>query len=196
MKVFMLRYPALLLSFVSFFLVSCASFSGDEARQIKFNDAVVVTNMDGKETSYKVGDTMQFPNAPVKVESQGNVSMLLIPTSTGPGTVEVKLKKIDSWGGYDFDREVNTRLNKVIEKFVSAQRALASRQGREALRIVEDLQSTNPGLTYLDFLKASAYVLNGENDRARVALESALAAFPENAAGKSLLNSLNGRVGK
>jgi hypothetical protein len=172
-------------------ITGCATM-GNDTRTLRFRDAVTVTGADGRETAYKAGESIPMPSDPVQIESPGQVSMLVVPLAPRAGVSEIKMRKTEGWAGTEFNREVNLRLNRTVERVVEAQRALANRQGREALRIVEDLQNSYPELTYLDFLKASAYVLLGDREKARAAVESGLAAFPDNAAGRRLAASLSG----
>ncbi|MEO6459411.1 MAG: hypothetical protein ABIO95_03080, partial [Bdellovibrionota bacterium] len=79
------------------------------------------------------------------------------------------MRRLETWSGSEMGRELNQRLNKVTGRVVEIQRALAKRSGRDALRMIEELESSYPELTYLNFLKASSYVLNGERDKARAA---------------------------
>jgi hypothetical protein len=129
---------------------------------------------------------------PLFVESPGNIGVLVVPAQASSGAIDVRLRRSDAWRGADFTREVNQRLNTVLDRIFAIQKSLGSRQGQEALRQIEALQAQYPELSYLDFLKASAFVLTGDRDRARAAVETALASFPDNASGRALLRSLGG----
>ena len=174
-------------------LSACASTNPfGESRRLKFKNDVTVTSADGKESQHKSGDEIPFSNTPVFVESPGNVGLLVVPAQASSGSIDVRLRRADSWRGSDFNREVNQRLNNVLDRIFAIQKSLGARQGQEALRQIESLQAQYPELSYLDFLKASAFVLTGERERARSAVESALASFPDNASGRALLRSLGG----
>lgn len=183
-------YKILCLALIA--LSACSSTGGYLNKSARFAEPVTLVTLDGQETSVKANEDTKIPNKPVKIESPGYVSLLLIPTSNDSGTMEVKMRRLEGWSGSEVGRQVNQKLNLVLEKVVEAQRALAGKKGREALSIIEALQQENSELTYLDFLKASAYVLIGDRNAASRTLESALAAFPDNPSGKALQRSLNG----
>ncbi len=172
-------------------LGGCASM-GNDTRTLRFKDAVTLTASDGRETAYKAEESVPMPQDPVQIEAPGKVSLLVVPLGTGSGVSEIKMRRVDTWAGPELNRAVNQQLNKVLERVVEAQRALSRRSGGEALRILQELETSNPGLSYLNFLKASAYVLQGERDQARRAVEQGLAAFPDNPSGLALLKSLGG----
>jgi hypothetical protein len=178
-----------LATFSLFFATACASL-GSDTRSLKFKDAVTVTTAEGRETDYKAGESISVPSEPVQVEAPGQVSVLIVPAGLGSGVTEIKMRRLETWSGPELGREINQRLNKVTGRVVEIQRALAQRSGREALRLIEELQANYPELSYLNFLKASAFVLMGERARARTAVEAGLVDFPEDVSGKALLRSL------
>jgi|GEM_PF-4856325 len=173
-------------------LGACASSGLSDSRTLRFQNPVTLSGSDGRETSYKAGESVPMPREPVRIEAPGQVSLLVVPLEGGSGVSEIKMRRLDSWGGPELKRAVNIQLNKVLERVVEAQRALSRRSGREALEILQDLESSHPELTYLNFLKASAYVLQGERESARRAVEAGLVAFPDNPSGLALLKSLSG----
>lgn len=180
----------LTLALLGLSLASCAS-QMNVTRTVRFKDDVTMITMDGKETSINAGDSMPLPTEPFQISGYGQTGVLVVPLNSSGGSTDIKLNKVQNSKDPEFNRELNTRLNQVIEKVVTAQRALSNRQANEALQIIAGLQNTYVGLTYLDFLKASTYVLLGEREKARQAIETALAAFPDNVAGKQLLESLS-----
>ncbi len=173
------------------FIGGCAVSMTPESRTLRSKQALTLTTLDGRESSYKAGENIPLPKEPSLIEAPGMVGLLVLPATSGSGVSEVNLRRMETWMGPDLNREVNERLNKVMERVFDAQRAISNRQGGEALRIVEELQNSYPELSYLDFLKASAYVLTGKRERARAAVTSGLSAFPANTAGQALQNSLN-----
>ncbi len=173
------------------FLGACST-GGFMKRTVRFTEPITMTTLDGRESTIKPNEDSRIPNAPVKIESPGNVSLLLVPVADSAGTMEIRMRRLEGWPGPELGRMVNQKLNTVMEKVVEAQKALAQKRGREALSIIEALQKDSSELTYLNFLKASAYVLIGDRNSAVIALESALAAFPDNDSGRALLRSLKG----
>lgn len=179
------------LALVLFLATGCASLGLSE-KKMKFAEAVTLVNLDGRETSIPAGQTTEIPSEPVKIEAPGMVSLLVVPLDSNTSNVDIKMRKLEGWSGPDMGRQVNIRLNQILEKVVEAQKALGSKRGREALSIIESIQKDSPELTFLNFLKASAHVLNGDRSAAIASLEVALATFPDNASGKALLKSLKG----
>ncbi len=175
-----------------FMILSACSSGGFLDRTVRFNETVTMTTLDGRETTIKQNEDTKIPNSPVKIEAPGNVSLLIVPVTNNTGTLDVKMRRLDGWAGPELGRQVNQKLNLVLEKVVEAQKALAQKRGREALSIIESLQKDNAELTYLNFLKASAFVLIGDRSAAINSLETALAAFPDNPSGRALLRSLKG----
>jgi hypothetical protein len=182
-----LKNTATLLCLAS--LAACASFMSD-SRTLKFKDNVTVTTIEGRETQYKAGEVIPMPREPVQVEAPGQVGVIIVPASGGAGVTELKMRRIDSWSGPELNREVNQRLNRVLERVVEAQKFLSKRQGSDALRVISELQGSMPELSYLEFLKASAHVVNGDREKARAAVEAGLSSFPDNASGRALARSL------
>lgn len=173
-------------------LAACSSLDSDGGRILKFKDDVTVLEAGGSKSSVKKGESIPLPAQPINIESPGHIGLLVIPVTPAKGEVEISLKPVEEFGGSQFNRAVNSRLNEILSKVVDAQKLLASGKAREALGIIENLQEKNSELTYLNFLKASCLVVLGERSRAREALDAALASFPDNEAGKALLNQIDG----
>lgn len=173
------------LLFLAAGLGACSSMDGSR-KVLKFQNDVTVIEAGGSKTAYKKGDTLPVPLVPTHIEAPGYIGMLVVPSSSGTGEIDVSLKNIEEFGGPQFNRELNARLNEVVARVVEAQKMLASGKARDALGVIENLQDKNSELTYLNFLKASCLVVLGERARARTALEDALASFPDNEAGRSL----------
>jgi thioredoxin-like negative regulator of GroEL len=171
-------------------LGACASFGGSDGRTLKFQDDVTVTQAGGNRTTVAKGEAMPMPNVPVHVEAPGRVGVLVVPTSSAAGETLISLKPVEDWGGPQLNRLVNARLNEVLSRVVDAQKMLGSGRAKDALATIEDLQTRNPELTYLNFIKASCLVVLGERDRARSALDAALSAFPDNESGRALAASI------
>ncbi|MEO5668314.1 MAG: hypothetical protein ABIR96_09665, partial [Bdellovibrionota bacterium] len=157
------------ISFCCFFILASCATSGLSSQSLRFKDAVTVTTGGGRESSYKADESIPMPSEPVQVEAPGHVSVLVVPLKSASGVTEIQMRRLETWSGSEMGRELNQRLNKVTGRVVEIQRALAKRSGRDALRMIEELESSYPELTYLNFLKASSYVLNGERDKARAA---------------------------
>ncbi len=176
-------------------LTGCASL-GLSGKKLKFSEPVTLVSLDGRETSVPAGELIELPGEPVKFEAPGAVSLLVVPLNSNTSSIDVKMRKLEGWSGPELGRQVNQKLNTVLERVVEAQKALGSKRGRDALNIIENIQKDSPELTYLNFLKASAHVLNGDRNSAISALETALASFPGNASGEALLKSLKGSGGR
>lgn len=178
------------LTVVCLLVASCGTMDSNEGsattRNLKFQNDVTVGEVGGSKTPVKKGDVMPMPKGPLQVEAPGYVGVVVLPVPSKPGEVDISLKPVDEFGGPQFSRTVNQRLNETISRVVEAQKLLASGKARDALSIIETLQSKAPELTYLNFLKASCLVVLGERERARAALSVALDAFPDNEAGRAL----------
>lgn len=173
-------------------LLGAACSSVPDTKVVRFENDVTVVQPGGGKTNYKKGDTYPFPNIPVQVEAPGYVTVLMLPTQGNSGEATLTMRAIDDWGGPQFKQQLNSRLNEIISRVVEAQKELSGGRARGALSIIEDLQSKSPELTYLNFLKASCLIVLGEREKARAALDVALAAFPDNESGRALSQSLSG----
>jgi hypothetical protein len=171
------------------FCGACGSSS--TLRSLKTTQDVKIGEGDAKEVELKAGETRPLSSTEVtRVERPGYIGVVLVPLQTASPSVEVTLRKIDTWGGDELYQEVNQRLNALLPKMIEAQRALASGKAREALMLVDGLQTQYPQLTYLNFMRASALFVLGDRDKALGALDIALSSFPDNAAGLSLRKTL------
>jgi hypothetical protein len=173
----------------AFSLFSCANM-GQGSRVIRFQDNVTVSYPNGREMTFKAGETLSLGREPVKIEAPGQVGVLIVPLPEDAGVSDLKLRRISQWTGPEIEKDLDQRLNRIMGRVIEAQRALSRRSGRESLSIIEELENQNSGLTYLNFLKASSYMLLGDREGARRAVEAGLESFPDDRAGRELLRSL------
>jgi predicted Zn-dependent protease len=140
----------------------------------------------------KKRDTVPVSTEPVLIESPGYVGLLVVPESKAATDIKVTLKAAEQWESKTSDRKLNQKLNQLVSRVNEVQVLISSNKAKEALHKLEGLQASYPEITYLNFLKASCYVLLGETSRAKVALETAMRDFPENEDGKALYQTISG----
>lgn len=170
-------------------LPACAS---DTGYKIEMTQDVFITTPGGKPQRVKKGETYVI-NQATHVEAEGFVGLLVVPLNTGGGSAEVALRPIDEWGGANLDGKANGQLNDIVSALNEAQRLLSERRALEALQVIDATQARYPGVTYLNFIKASCLVVLNQKQRAIEALNLALTRFPKNEGGRLMYKALAGR---
>ena len=182
---------------VSIVLQACASggVSGDFTR-IRFAQDVVVSKSDGSgQVPIKAGGEIQLDGGSVLIESPGHIGMALIPVKSTGREIQINLKQTDAWSGEAVDRKVDARLNELASGITEIQVLLAHSESSRALEKLDVLQAKNPGAKWLQFLRASCWVVAGDFSRAQAALEAALKDFPTDPAAKALYEAIRSRKG-
>lgn len=172
-------------------LVSCGSVKGKSNRQIEFKQDVTIYNDQGESLDIKKDSKINLDNKNMLIESPGYVSLLVVPLNEDPKEVSVNLKNLESKKikemlGATIDHE----LSKVLFRINNAQQLLMQEKGNEALMLINEIQKEYVNLDFLDILKASAYVMIGDPNNAKILLEKSIEKYPDNEETKQLYNSL------
>jgi pectate lyase len=164
--------------------------------QVKFEQDVLVTNLQGKTQKIDEGQKVNFDNESILVESAGKVSVLLVPISNSSKDIQLKLKNLDKQQMNTFvGSSVNDELSRILFQINEVQNLLMEKKGNLAIQKIEQLQGKYKELEYLSFLKVSAYIVKGEREKAKQLLELSLQKYPDNKEGRDLYNSLFKRKG-
>lgn len=159
--------------------------------EIELRQAARVTVGNTPARNMKAGEKFSTQGQTALIESTGFVSTLIIPMNPRAEAAKVTLKPIDKTIE-SRAQPVDPRLfNELLIAINEVQARLALNKPKDALSLVESLQAKTPGVTYLDFLKASCYVVAGENSRAKALLEKALKEFPDNKQAQELYERLS-----
>lgn len=178
------------------FLVACATAPEGKAPhyRLKLAQEADLRIGDQPESRRKADEVIELDGKqPARVEAPGYMTTLLLPPPGREGTeVTLKLKPQENWDQGQITNRANVILGEAMSKINRAQRLLARQQPQEALRVIEELKASYPQLNYLKFLQASAWMVMGEREQAKMALKEALKDFPSDEAGLELLKSLEG----
>ena len=173
-------------------LSSCAH-RGPEAHQIDIvpsqNVKVQVGDTDSKDI--KAGETLSV-DQPATISAPGYESMIVVPAEAGRASLPLKLvplqdlKLKDDANAIDPQKEAD----KLLSDVVRIQSLIAKGKGSEALTLTEETQKNWPRVVFLDYLKASALILQNDTTRATAILEESLAKNPDDKEIKELLTNL------
>jgi tetratricopeptide (TPR) repeat protein len=174
-------------------LSHCSTLRAPENKVVLQQNAIVSTPGQ-KPSVHKRNQPFQLKSFPALIEAPGYVSVLLVKDeSSEPQKLEINMRQLQNWRGDVFNQKLNNTVNDVVSKINDIQYQLALQKPQEALASLENLQAKHPQITSLNFLKATCLVLLGQTNKAKAILLTALAEFPDNAAGKQLLEQLGER---
>jgi len=157
---------------------------------------VKITGLDGKaikelprNTPYTVEST-----EPVLFSAKGKVPVLVIPSDiSNRPQIHVNLQPVLEWPPEVTQSVIDQSIEELIKSILKLQTQLSNRRPDQVLEELAGLQVKYPNVKYLNFFKANALLLQGDRTGALSALRSAMEAHPDNAEGKKLLKTLEGR---
>ena len=170
---------------------ACSIFSDAKKLELELKEDVSYKIGSSPSKQGKSGEVITLDGTPVLVEAPAKVSMYIIPSPEAAGRYELNLSNSRDISAPIIRSEALSITNLVIEKIIDIQVKLAKKQPREALKIIDSLKNTQPGLSYLGFLEASCFYILGDKKKAKEALTIALDAHPNDEKGKKLLKILN-----
>jgi hypothetical protein len=181
-----------ILMFILIATSGCATFSPNRFEAKLYQDSTV-QKAGGESHEIKRGETVVLGEKPTLIQAPGYVGVLVLPSSDYKGLVDIDLKPVKSYGGEAFNRKFNQSVNEVISEINEIQLLVAKSKPQEALDRALLLQTKYPQLTYIQLLKASAFVMLHEEKKALQALEIAIKDFPENKQVQELYVKLGGK---
>lgn len=122
---------------------------------------------------------------PTLFEAPGHVGVLVLPPAES-SNYELSLKKLQDWGGHSYNKSLNLHLGKMLGDIQEIQIDIGEKNIDQALVKIEKLRTHYPYLTYLNFLEASCYMLQGKRQLAQSLIKEARKDFPENREGQRL----------
>ena len=151
-----------------------------------------VTQGEQKKT-VKAGERFEINDTvPALVESSGKVPVIVLPLGSTKSEVKVTAPSVVDWPSALTQKRMDQNLSVLLNSIQEVEAKLKKNEAREALSMMDRLQSQFPELSYLNFLRASALVLNGQKKEALDSLNKALAAHPNNVRGQQMLSALKG----
>jgi predicted Zn-dependent protease len=111
----------------------------------------------------------------------------VIPTLGGEFSIDVRLER-NPFTSFE-------ELNKIIKLSFLAERQILQKQYDEAMKTAERLEAINDTLAMVPQIKGTVYFLQGKFNESRVALQRVLELDPENPEIKTLLNTVEGKLG-
>ncbi len=167
-------------SFVSYVtLTGCASTddsTGNAANAMRVTvaqESDVIT--DGRLQTVTAGKSF-ISKGPATISAKGYFPMTVVPVRDGGSSIDIKLEEVPK---APEGPDPQVAANQLLSEVLKAQRHIASGQGAAALTVIETAQVSWPGVTFLDYLKASALVVNKDYDRALAVIEAALSKTPD-----------------
>jgi hypothetical protein len=177
-------------------LGSCASTEKRARYEIVLHEEAYVTIMNGKPVLKPAGVPLEFDQdeLPLYIQKPGYLGIFVVPTNSQSEKIDVALQPFDVWASEWGQHYADRSLQDVLLETARVQQLFAANNPQAALDRIETLQAKYPKIHTLKFLKASCLILLGEKERAKVVLEDALRAWPNNRAGLDLFRSLTGRA--
>jgi predicted Zn-dependent protease len=165
----------ILLSLVAAYLTSCSTTENDnDGINVEIMQDVKVQAGSGPGRDVKSGESIQLKE-PVQLIAPGYYPMTLVPAEAGKNKLQVKLlRQADSEVG-DIQKNTNTLVSDVFR----VQALIAKGKGSEAVTKIEEAKKSWPRVPMLDYLLASALVVNRDYDRAITVLDESLAKNPD-----------------
>lgn len=191
----MIRLMRITIFYFLIFLVGCSTFSSPK-NQLKLNQDSTITYENGEKKEVKAGNAVDYDKNPLLVESNGHVSVLVIPLRSEDQIVNVNLKKISK---SDFHHDIQITydhdMTYILSEIYKIQKLVQQNKAQEALNQLSLLKGKYTTLSYLSFLEASIYYVLGDKDKTEEILARALKKYPDNDEAQELYNSLkNDRV--
>lgn len=189
-----MKYLSFLKTFIIVFLLQGCSVSEKlqpTQHYLTVAEDTYVTEEGGKSKLVTVSEKIIYNNKPLLFEKPGHVSVLVIPGSTTPTTKNISLKEIDSNElNQSLMRKNNQVIDDIVGKILKFQKAIATKNFNEAYEISNSLSLKYPGVSYLNYLKASCLLIQNKKQMAIEVLEETLEKFPFNREAMSLYSSI------
>lgn len=157
------------------YVTSCSTTESDAGGvSVEVMQDVKAQAGSGPGLDIKSGESLNLKE-PMQLVAPGYYSMTLVPVEPGKNKLQVKLlRQADSELG-DIQKNVNSLVSDVFR----IQGLIAKGKGSEAVTKIEESQKSWPRVAMLDYLMASALVVNRDYDRAVTVIDQALAKNPD-----------------
>lgn len=162
---------------------------------IQVNQDAELLAADGKTKQALRKDTVETveKSQPVTIVSPGKVPMVIVPVdSSKTSKVNISLVDVKAWPSNVTQEYLDKALNEIMEECIQIQILIQANNPKQALEKIERLEMAYPKLAYLNFFKASSYILQGKKSLATKAVQQGLNVFPKNEEGLKLLKALGG----
>lgn len=168
-------FAVIFLSLSSAYVTSCSTTEGESGGiSVEVMQDVKVQAGSGPAKDVKSGESIELKE-PVQLIAPGYYPMTLVPAEPGKNKLQVKLlRQAESEIG-DIQKNTNTLVSDVFR----IQGLIAKGKGSEAVTKIEEAKKTWPRVPMLDYLMASALVVNRDYDRAVTVIDEALAKNPD-----------------
>jgi hypothetical protein len=172
-------------------IISCSSNKKLKERKIQVSEDIEITTDSGQNILLKAGTNFDLINENLLIRSPGHISVLLVPIKDENQSIKIDLKtleeaKLNSLVGYSLDEQ----LSEVLTSINEIQQLINEDKGNESLALINELQKKYPELGYLEMLKASSYVVLGEQDRAKELLKISIKKYPGNIQAQKFYESI------
>lgn len=177
-------------------VTACRSSPLQETQRIEFgHDAEI--EVDGQRRTLRKGEAMAVPMSPMLISAPGKRDILVLPAQWAEdASFQVNLSASGRAGEGGSAQpglgsaEPRETIHVILSELSAIQDDLAQGRAQAALERTLVLERTFPGVTFLNFTKASCLFVLGRRGESRSVLEKALKEFPENALGLALLRRL------
>ena len=159
-------------------------------QEVELQQDALITQGEAAAITMKKSEMVEVKQKPILVEAPGYISVLILPHLQSPTKTRLSLRRIENWSDEILQKQQSAMLNDLVAKINETQTLLASDRAPQALQLLEQTQQRYPYVGYLKFLTASAYLILGNQPKAKSLLKSALEEFPENKEGQKLYESL------
>ena len=144
---------------------------------------------------YQQGEGIPLdPDKITWIQAKGKVPMLVVPSKPmeSADATRIRMPDLAAWPPSLVQSEIERKVSTMIEDIQNFQNAMIRKDIKEAEKILQRLESTQP-IAYLYFLRASLDFVKGDVTRARIHVERGLQRLPANVQGQRLLDALNGK---
>lgn len=133
--------------------------------------------------------------APLWITLNGRVPVLAIPVQQGHSTIKVNPPLFKDAVGDMAQVEIGKIVSNLMVSLQEVQGLVRKKELDKAMAKIEEIEKLYPRVTFLEFVKASIYLLKGNKSMARQATERGLEAHPDYREGQDFLKMLDGKKG-
>jgi predicted Zn-dependent protease len=192
----MIKNFSLMIATMLFASSAFAIFEEETNLQMRVNEHGQMTNLTTQEVIQIKGETdfELLLKAPHLINLNGRIPVLFVPVQPGLSQVKLNPPTFKEAVGDTAQIEIGKIVSNLMVGIQDIQTEIRRKNLDRAFEKLEQIEKQYPRVTYLEFIKGSIYLLQGNKSQARKAVERGLEAHPDYKEGQEFLKSLGGEV--